>query len=190
MRHLFLILFLFSYFMSYSQQEFEICEYEKVFTYSTSLDVSGTISWFLNGSLIDEGSSTDIIFSDPGQYELVAIGYNDIGCESVPQVLQIVVTECDPLIYWVPNSFTPDGNEFNQTWGPILTSGISIENFELLIYNRWGDVIWESHNANDKWDGTHNGSLVQDGVYVWTMLIDMKETGELKMITGHVTLIK
>ena len=51
-------------------------------------------------------------------------------------------------------------------------------------------MIWESHNANDKWDGTHNGGLVQDGVYVWTMLIDMKETGELKMITGHVTLIK
>lgn len=190
MKYLFLILFLGSYLLSHSQQSFEICEYEKVFTYSTSLDVSGSISWFLNGSLIDQGNSTDIVFSEPGQYQLVAIGYNDIGCESVPQVLDIVVTQCDPLLYWVPNSFTPDGNEFNQYWGPILTSGISVENFELIIYNRWGDILWETHDMSAKWDGTFDGQPVQDGVYIWTMIIDTKETGELKMITGHVTVLK
>lgn len=190
MRYLFFILFLSSYLLSYSQHEFEVCEYEKVFTYSTSMDVSGTISWFLNGNLIDEGNSVDIVFSQAGQFQLVAIGYNDIGCESVPEVMEVVVTECDPLIYWVPNSFTPDGNEFNQSWGPILTSGIALENFELFIYNRWGDVIWESHDATAKWDGTFNGELVQDGVYVWTMLIDMKETDGMKLVTGHVTILR
>lgn len=190
MRYLFFILFLSTYLSSYSQHAFEICENDKVFTYSTTIDINGTISWFLNGSLVDDGTNVDLVFSEPGQYELVAIGYNDIGCESVPQVIQIVVTECDPLIYYIPNSFTPDGNEFNQTWGPILTSGISVENFELIIYNRWGDVLFESHDSNFKWDGTYNGEVVQDGVYVWTMLIDMKETGELKMVTGHVTLLK
>lgn len=190
MRYLFFILFLTSYICSFSQQEFEICDGEKVFKYTTTIDINGTISWFLNGSPIDQGDDVSIAFNEPGEYQLVAIGYNDLGCESLPQILQIVVTECDPLIYWVPNSFTPDGNEFNQTWGPILTSGINLENFELLIYNRWGEVIWESHNSTAKWDGTYNGEPVPNGTYVWTMLIDMKENDGMKLVTGHVTLLR
>ena len=174
----------------FSQQTFEICESVNTFTYSTTIDVNGSVEWFLNGSLINQGSSVDITYDEPGDFQLVAIGYNDLGCPGTPQVLSIVVTQCDPLIYWVPNSFTPDGNEFNQTWGPILTSGISVDNFQLTIYNRWGGLIWESNDVNSKWDGTYNGVLVPDGTYSWIMRLDMIDNDDKKLITGHVTIVR
>lgn len=177
-------------FNMFSQQTFEICENSNTFTYSTEIDISGTVEWFLNGTSIGQGLSVEITYDEPGDFQLVAIGYNDIGCPGTPQILDIVVTQCDPLIYWVPNSFTPDGNEFNQTWGPILTNGISVDNFQLKIYNRWGAIIWESNDVNSKWDGTYNGFLVPDGTYSWVMKLDLLENGGIKLATGHVTIIK
>jgi gliding motility-associated-like protein len=174
----------------FSQHTFEICGNANTFTYSTTIDVNGSVEWFLNGSLISQGLSVDITYDEPGDFQLVAIGYNDLGCPGTPQLLNIVVTQCDPLIYWVPNSFTPDGNEFNQTWGPILTSGISVDNFQLTIYNRWGGLIWESNDVNSKWDGTYNGVLVPDGTYSWIMRLDMVDNDDKKLITGHVTIVR
>lgn len=77
-----------------------------------------------------------------------------------------------------------------QTWGPVLTSGISFDNFELKVYNRWGIVIWESYDVNKSWDGTFNGILVPDGTYTWTMKLDMLNNDGKKLVTGHVTIIK
>ena len=173
----------------FSQQTFEICESVNTFTYSTTIDVNGSVEWFLNGSLINQGSSVDITYDEPGEFQLVAIGYNDLGCPGTPQLLNIVVTQCDPLIYWIPNSFTPDGNEFNQTWGPVLTSGISIDGFKLTIYNRWGVIIWESNDINSKWNGTYGNILVPDGTYTWIMWFDTTTNGN-KTVSGHVIVLR
>ena len=185
---LFLFLLIGSY--CYSQQEFEICESSNTVTYSTTIDISGMVVWFLNGYTIGEGLNIDITYNEPGEYQLVAIGYNDLDCPGTPVVLDIVVTKCDPLIYWVPNTFTPDNNEFNQTWGPVLTSGISVDHFELSVYNRWGVLIWQTHDLNSKWDGTYNGMMVPDGTYSWTMKLDMLDDDGKKLVSGHVTIIK
>ena len=185
---LFLLLLTCSY--CFGQQEFEICENEKTFTYSTAMDIDGTINWFLDGYIIGEGTDIDISFKEPGEYQLVAIGYNNLGCPGSPVVLDIVVTQCDPLIFYVPNAFTPDGNEHNQTWGPVLTSGISLDNFELTIYNRWGVIIWQTRDAGAKWDGTYNGIYVPDGTYIWEMKLDMSDNDGVKLVAGHVTILK
>jgi gliding motility-associated-like protein len=185
-----LFLFLLFSFTCFSQQEFEICDNSNTVTYYTSIDIIGTIEWFLNGYSLGNGDNMSITYDQPGDYQIVAIGYNDLGCPGPPVVYNVSVTKCDPLIYWVPNSFTPDGNEFNQTWGPVITSGISVENFELTVYNRWGNIVWQSKNTNSHWDGTYNGSLVPDGTYPWIMKIDLLETDEFKVISGFVTIIK
>lgn len=184
------ILLLFLTFNLSAQQEFEICENSKAFTYSTTIDMNGTVSWFLDGTPIGSGLNATITYDEPGEFQLVAIGYNDLGCPGTPQVLNIIVTQCDPLIYWIPNSFTPDGNEFNQLWGPILTSGFSSDNYELKVYNRWGAVIWESHDINAKWDGTYGGVMVPDGTYDWVMKLYLNDTDGKKLVTGHVTILK
>jgi gliding motility-associated-like protein len=94
------------------------------------------------------------------------------------------------LIYWVPNSFTPDGNEFNQVWGPTITNGISIEGFVFEVYNRWCEFIWQSFYPEIKWDGTYNNRLIIDGTYLWKMTFKSLKNGEKQVVSGYVTIIK
>ena len=72
-----------------------------------------------------------------------------------------------------------------------MTSGFDIYDYELLIFNRWGEVIFESRNPNIGWDGKFNGKLMQDGTYVWKITIRTTESKrEKKSYYGHVNLLK
>jgi len=118
--------------------------------------------------------------------ELIAYNYNQF-CSDTAHATVIVK---DIIIFYVPNIFTPDNDNFNQTWKPIFTSGVDPYDYHMLVYNRWGEVVWESYNYNAAWDGHYAGKLVEDGVYVWK--IDFKETMSDKrhQAEGHVTILK
>lgn len=94
----------------------------------------------------------------------------------------------DELIFFVPNSFTPNG--LNTTFDPVFTSGYDPLDYTLLIYNRWGEIIFESNDASVGWDGTYNGKLVKTGVYVWS--IDFKETmsGKRHNYQGNINVLR
>lgn len=91
----------------------------------------------------------------------------------------------DPLIY-VPNIFTPDANDYNNVFRPITQN---ISEFEMVIYNRWGELVFQSFNTGSYWDGRYGGSLAQDGTYVWVIkYVDLNGVkGEVK---GHVSLLR
>lgn len=101
----------------------------------------------------------------PGQYEVMLVTTSEFGCVDTSIQTVIVLPE---IILYAPNSFTPDDDEFNQSWG-IYIDGIDIYDFELLIFNRWGEIIWESHDPSARWDGTYAGKYVQQGTYTWTI---------------------
>ncbi len=94
------------------------------------------------------------------------------------------------VIFYVPNSFTPDGDEHNQFFKPIITSGIDIFNFTFQIYNRWGEMVWESMDASVGWNGQYNGKDAQDGVYTWVMKYKTIEKDNRAEIQGQVNLIR
>ena len=148
-----------------AQQVFELCAGEtKTVTYYSTATGDGSNIWSVNGLpfFSDELTYT---FSNEGTYNIVVKREN--GPCYVEQTLQVIVSECPGVIYWVPNCFTPDGNEANQLFGPVMSDGYDINGFEFLIFNRWGDVVWESHDPNGKWDGTYGGIKCSDGVYIW-----------------------
>jgi gliding motility-associated-like protein len=103
-----------------------------------------------------------------------------------------VINFQEETIFYVPNSFTPDQDEFNQTWGPVFTQGFDPYNFDLYLFNRWGELIWESHDATAQWDGSYGGKALHcpDGIYTWKIAYKPKETDEKKVITGYVNLIR
>ncbi|MBK7130837.1 MAG: gliding motility-associated C-terminal domain-containing protein [Crocinitomicaceae bacterium] len=72
----------------------------------------------------------------------------------------------DPLIY-VPNAFTPNGDQHNNYFQAI-TQNISY--FEMLIFNRWGEIVYSTSSIDHQWDGTYNGTKVPDDVYVWVII--------------------
>jgi gliding motility-associated-like protein len=70
-----------------------------------------------------------------------------------------------PTMYiYVPNSFTPNGDGMNDTFG---ASGEAIKSFSMQIFNRWGDKIFESTSISKQWDGTYKGTKVPEGTYVY-----------------------
>ena len=128
---------------------------------------------------------------DYGNYLVVLIATSPLGCvDSAQATIQIQ----EPLIYYVPNTFTPDDDNFNQTFKPIFTSGFDPYDYTLLIFNRWGEIIFESHDANVGWNGTYgsNGEIemVQDGTYTWKIEFKTKANDERKMIVGHVNILR
>ena len=96
----------------------------------------------------------------------------------------------EDVIFYVPNAFTPDGDEFNQLFQPVFTSGYDPYDFDMFIYNRWGEVIFESHDAASGWDGTYGGKKVAVGTYSWKIEFKTIYTDERIMITGHLNLLK
>ena len=94
--------------------------------------------------------------------------YNKYGHNNFEAVL---IYECseEELLYYVPNSFTPDGDGVNDTFLPTFTSGYDPYDYSLLIFNRWGQIVFESHDATKGWNATMgvDGEIVQDGTYTW-----------------------
>lgn len=109
---------------------------------------------------------------------------------AIPVTMDISIQ--DETVFYVPNSFTPDQDEHNQTWAPVFTQGFDPYNFELRIYNRWGEIIWLSYNANAGWDGTfgNNGNQVPQGIYTYKINFKIKELDKRQVVTGHINLIR
>lgn len=91
---------------------------------------------------------------------------------------------------YLPNSFTPGGNDYNETFGPVGI-GISEKRFEFYIFNRWGELIYETQSFGDFWDGTdqNNGNDVPLGVYTWLMRFEDLEDVPYER-TGKVVVVK
>lgn len=88
-------------------------------------------------------------------------------------------------IIWVPNAFVVDG--YNSTFNPVI-SFADFNNYQMLIYSRWGDVIYETDNINAPWDGKMKGDLVQEGAYPY--YISVKDgQGRLYERVGYVIML-
>ncbi len=142
----------------------------------------------------NSGSSTlvnpehDYYDAGIGNYLVTLIAYSATGCSDTtthPIYMQ------EDLIYYIPNSFTPDDDMHNQLFKPIFTSGYDPYEYTLLIYNRWGEVIFESHNTEIGWDGTYgDNALVKEGVYTWKIEFKTNASDERKMVLGHVNVLR
>lgn len=123
-------------------------------------------------------------FNEVGTYIITQFVQNEFGCnDSTQRAIEIQ----DDFTLYVPNAFTPDdGNKRNDyfTWA---VSGF--ETFEMRVFNRWGELIFQTKDPNGYWDGKHNGKAVRDGVYVWQVKA-MDLNGGERIITGHVSALK
>ena len=127
--------------------------------------------------------------SDPATYVIVLTASNQIGCQDTATMN---VTVWQDLTIYVPNTFTPNGDEYNQTFKPILTEGFKKDSYHLMIFNRWGEVVFESNDYNVGWDGSYSKKAYksQDGTYTWKIEITELQSGETRRFLGHVNLIR
>lgn len=111
------------------------------------------------------------------------------GCTSTYS-LPIIYKE--PEIYYVPNTFTPDADEHNQTFLPIFSQGIDFNNYLFQIYNRWGEIVFQSSNHLEGWDGSfgEKGIDAKQGTYLYLISYRNPNVAGVKTINGIVNLIR
>ena len=121
-----------------------------------------------------------------GTYVIQQIVTNGFGC--LDTAYQQVIIDPDLLIY-VPNVFTPDGDGVNDVFLPAL-DGFAVREYNLTIWNRWGELIFETDDEGQAWDGSLDGQEVQDGVYVWQIDLHAYDFVGRRRLRGHVTVLR
>ena len=176
------------------------------FTYTPNnapITIDNTMVQFENESLFatdytwDFGDGTGATVTSPNHffpvignqmYTITLTATNSLGCSDVAEA---TITIEDQVLFFVPNAFTPDGNDINNIFLPVFTSGFDVYDYHFTMFDRWGEVLFESYNAASGWNGTYGSQgLVEDGVYIWQ--IEFGETMSDKRHTyrGHVTVLK
>lgn len=147
-------------------------------------------SWYSPGSvpMTSNDPSPTVTFPEgiAGTYPVYLYVETALGCsDSIMYVMSVI----EDIIFYAPNAFTPNGDDNNQTWKPII-NGIDIYAFELLIYNRWGELIWENHDPSQGWDGTYGGKLVPTGAYSWVARVKKPQNDGKETFSGTINILK
>jgi gliding motility-associated-like protein len=111
---------------------------------------------------------------------------NDAGCSGTQTVTVTVVPNYD---LFVPNAFSPNGdgqNDFWQVYGKLT----NIKQLEVNVFNRWGEKVFESTDANFQWDGNFKGQTVPPAVYVWQLNVVFIDNHTEELRAGSLTVIK
>jgi gliding motility-associated-like protein len=167
----------------------EICEGDTVTDVFDLVSVSGGFNqWYVFGDTITN-NTLSLTWDMDGIFTFQGVRW-DNGCVSNPQSFTVTLELCPNDLIYIPTAFTPDGDERNNVFKPVITSGVDIFNYSFVIYNRWGQIIWESFNTNMGWDGTYYNKPCQDGTYTWKLRFKVPKNDEIREFYGSFTLIR
>ncbi|MFI5148716.1 MAG: PKD domain-containing protein [Bacteroidia bacterium] len=152
---------------------------------------TNAVSWNWTFGDVPSGTSTlpnpVYAYRDTGCYPIVLIVTGSNGCTDTAKAP--VCVEPD-FTFYAPNTFTPNGDGKNDEWMPFGT-GIDVNNYHLMLFDRWGNLIFETYKWDQGWDGRANGgaNIAQIDTYVWKVdLKDFKHNPH--HYRGHCNLIK
>ncbi|PKP02031.1 MAG: hypothetical protein CVU14_04150 [Bacteroidetes bacterium HGW-Bacteroidetes-9] len=124
---------------------------------------------------------------DAGQYTVQVV--NAYNCAGESSVWLVPCT----LEMTIPTAFTPNDDNLNDVFRPVLEGDIKPSRFSMQIYNKWGELIYETSDYEAGWDGKFNGSLAPRGVYVFVVSFDVPgyiATTLKSPVRGSVTLLR
>ncbi|MDQ3047992.1 MAG: PKD domain-containing protein [Bacteroidota bacterium] len=159
----------------------------------TDLSTVTIISW--NWNFGDQSTLLDVSTLQNPTYEYSTSGFdtvrlivtNQFGCTDMATNIVEVI---DDFVFFAPNAFTPDGDGINDTFLP-KGIGYDITSFSMMIFDRWGNMIFTTDDHKKGWDGKANqgADIAQMDVYVWKVSLKDNKNSPHKY-TGHVTLVK
>ncbi len=136
------------------------------------------------------------LYRDLGEYRVTLYAFTEYGCSDTTSVFPAVWVEGSGRIRFpnafVPNTAGPNGGVYdevdykNEVFHPVWEGVID---YKLLIFNRWGEQIFQSNNVRVGWDGYFNGKLCPQDVYVWRAVGKFAD-GKLFDLRGNVTLLR
>ena len=122
-------------------------------------------------------------YTAAGTYTVTLTVTNEFGCTASAEYLIVIASS---FSLYVPNAFTPNADGINDIF---RAEGEGVSEFHLSIFNRWGELIFESNALALGWDGTFRGSAVESEVYIWKIDARSKDH-KFHQLHGHVTLVR
>ena len=124
------------------------------------------------------------IYNEIGEFTISQVVTNELGCmDSLSQTICVK----NVVRVYMPNIFSPDGDGVNDRFE---VGAIGIDNYEISIYNRWGNLVFRSNDIDDSWDGKFQGEYVMAGVYTVLISFEDQETGELERKAMGLTVVR
>jgi gliding motility-associated-like protein len=156
--------------------------------YNTSLNAVGYVWDFGDGSPVSYAEDPAHVYEAmlAGSYLINLQAIDSNGCVDDTTM---IIGSVEPLQMFVPNSFSMDGNGLNDEFKPVLTLPDLITKYLFQIYNRWGQLIFETNSQYDAWDGTYRGEKVQFGTYIWKIQYSDAKGNPVEGV-GHVNVIR
>lgn len=169
---------------SLSPQQTDICDALITFT-----DLSqGASTYYYNFDHNEFTSSTPNFahnYTHSGSDYPIQIVTNQYGCKDT-MILTVII---EPTSLYIPNTFTPDEDEHNTVFMPL--TDFEILEWQFRIYNRWGELVFQSNDYSIGWDGRFGEIQCQDGIYSYDLQYRSCEEEQKKIeVTGHVNLIR
>ena len=165
---------------------------EEVNFYNLSKDATSYIWDFGDGNSTDEQYPVHT-YEELGEFEVSLIAFNEFGCTDT--TYETITTIAGGNII-IPNAFTP--NPMGGNGGNINVAGLNdvfyplsegVTSFNMKIYNRWGELLFESNHHQIGWDGYYKGEICKQDVYVYKLHVEF-ENGETLQKIGDVTLLR
>ena len=152
---------------------------------TSQLDVTGaeTYSWAPSSGL----SATNIanpIAAPNDTMTYVVTGIDENGCIATDTVTVYVIGE---LAVGIPTAFSPNGDGFNDNWAPAVTGSGYVESY--MIYNRYGELVYQGSSGTPGWNGIYNGELQGIGTFVVNIKA-VTSLGEQRDLKGSFTLVR
>ncbi|HYG14396.1 MAG TPA: PKD domain-containing protein, partial [Bacteroidia bacterium] len=152
--------------------------------YFTNLTTGATdYTWEFHDNSFDYNTHTSKDYPLPGVFPVKLIAVNEFNCDDT--ITRYVKVRVSPKIF-VPTSFTPNGDGFNQYF---TISTYFVKEMKLIIFNRWGEILFKTEDVNFKWDGMYKGIPVQQDVYSY-YIIARGFNNEMLSLTGTITLLR
>lgn len=185
-----ILLFLTIMFMtSQTSQDVDVCEEDArtLFSYTVNSNVPNTVYyWYIDG-VYYPGQTLSVDWStfNPGTHTITVFGTAG-GCRSMPVTYKVSIDECSTI--YIPNAFTPNADGINDIWYPI---GTGWEWIEVLVFDRWGVLVFNSNDIEGEWIGNFRGGdyYVQNDVYDYKVTWKGHKK-EPETIFGHVTVVR
>lgn len=132
------------------------------------------IEWSFGDGATSTEFNPSHFYAESGVYEIIQWVTTENGCgDQVAGELEIR----DPFLIYIPTAFSPNDDGINEVF---YAQGEGIRTFRMIIYNRWGEPLFDTANMENGWDGTYKGKQVEAGVYTYhvevnSIYLDYKE---------------
>ncbi|WP_157454273.1 PKD domain-containing protein [Crocinitomix catalasitica] len=149
--------------------------------------------------ILDEDSADDLILNEETEDEILTDVIERIEVDTIELVLEVIdsividpemVIPTTELLFYIPNAFTPNSGMLNNEFTPIFTSGYNPYDYHFTVFNRLGEIVFESYDAKIGWDGTYGYENVSTGVYVWQIEFQLDNSAQKEVHRGHITLLR